>query len=104
FLDKTQTIQRKRKEFLDPSSRSNMARLNDDLADIHNIMKRNIEEVLNRGEKLDHVSEISRNLTSQAEQFKWNTKKLSLMALWQKYGLVGAMGLAVVLILWWKFF
>lgn len=30
-----------------------MARLNDDLADIHSIMKQNIEEVLNRGEKLD---------------------------------------------------
>lgn len=49
----TQTIQRKRKEFLDPQSRNNMARLNDDLADIHSIMKQNIEEVLNRGEKLD---------------------------------------------------
>lgn len=48
-----QVIQRKRKEYLDPQSRNNMARLNDDLADIHNIMKQNIEEVLNRGEKLD---------------------------------------------------
>ncbi|CAN0599352.1 unnamed protein product, partial [Laminaria digitata] len=46
-------IQRKRKEFLDPQSRNNMARLNDDLADIHSIMKQNIEEVLNRGERLD---------------------------------------------------
>lgn len=48
-----QVIQRKRREFIDPQSRSNMARLNDDLADIHSIMKKNIEEVLNRGERLD---------------------------------------------------
>ncbi|CAN0413385.1 unnamed protein product, partial [Hapterophycus canaliculatus] len=74
-----QVIQRKRKEFLDPQSRNNMARLNDDLADIHSIMKQNIEEVLNRGEKLDHVSEISKTLSTQAEQFKWSSKKLSLM-------------------------
>lgn len=33
-----------------------MGRLNDDLADIHNIMKKNIEEVLNRGERLDRKS------------------------------------------------
>lgn len=53
FIKFDKVIQRKRKEFLDPQSRNNMARLNDDLADIHNIMKRNIEEVLNRGERLD---------------------------------------------------
>ena len=34
-------------------ARSNTHRLNDDLADIHNIMKKNINEVLNRGERLD---------------------------------------------------
>eukprot|EP00752_Nemacystus_decipiens_P003245 g3003.t1 len=104
FIKFDKVIQRKRKEYLDPQSRNNMARLNDDLADIHNIMKQNIEEVLNRGEKLDHVSEISKTLSTQAEQFKWSSKKLSLMALWQKYGPIGAMALAVVLILWWKFF
>jgi vesicle transport protein SEC22 len=40
-----QVIQRKRRDFLDPSSRDNMARLNNDLADIHDIMKKNIQEV-----------------------------------------------------------
>ncbi|CAN0242868.1 unnamed protein product [Pylaiella littoralis] len=104
FIKFDKVIQRKRKEFLDPQSRNNMARLNDDLADIHSIMKQNIEEVLNRGEKLDHVSEISKSLSTQAEQFKWSSKKLSLMAMWQKYGPIGAMALAVILILWWKFF
>ncbi|CAM9399127.1 unnamed protein product, partial [Ectocarpus sp. 4 AP-2014] len=104
FIKFDKVIQRKRKEFLDPQSRNNMARLNDDLADIHSIMKQNIEEVLNRGEKLDHVSEISKTLSTQAEQFKWSSKKLSLMALWQKYGPIGAMVIAILFILWWKFF
>ncbi|CAM9252939.1 unnamed protein product [Ascophyllum nodosum] len=103
FIKFDKVIQRKRKEFIDPQSRNNMARLNDDLADIHSIMKQNIEEVLNRGERLDHVSEISKTLSSQAEQFKWSSKKLSLMALWQKYGPIAAFGLAIVFILWWKF-
>lgn len=53
FIKFDKVIQKKRKEYMDPQSRNNMARLNDDLADIHSIMKRNIEEVLNRGEKLD---------------------------------------------------
>jgi hypothetical protein len=39
-----QVIQRKRRDYLDPSSRDNMGRLNSDLADIHDIMKKNIQE------------------------------------------------------------
>jgi hypothetical protein len=46
-------IQRKRKDYNDPNSRQNMSKLNSDLSDIHSIMKQNIQEVLNRGEKLD---------------------------------------------------
>jgi hypothetical protein len=35
-----------------------VGQLNDDLADISSIMKKNIQEVLNRGEKLDRESYI----------------------------------------------
>ena len=49
-------IQKKRKEYADPNSSQNMHRLNDDLADIHNIMRKNIQEVLNRGERVERKS------------------------------------------------
>ncbi|CAM9275110.1 unnamed protein product [Chrysoparadoxa australica] len=104
FIKFDKSIQRKRKEYLDPSSRNNMARLNDDLADIHSIMKKNIQEVLNRGERLDHVSQISKDLASQAEQFKWNSKKLSLMALWQQYAPLIVIGGVVLCTVYYKFF
>jgi hypothetical protein len=51
LLDKF--IQKKRKEYTDPNSSQNMSRLNEDLADIHNIMRQNIQEVLNRGERVE---------------------------------------------------
>ena len=54
FIKFDKFIQKKVKEFVDPSSRSNATKLNSDLADIQSIMKKNIQEVLNRGEKLDH--------------------------------------------------
>ena len=54
FIKFDKFIQRKVKDYLDPSSRTNTSKLNDDLADIQSIMKKNIQEVLNRGEKLDH--------------------------------------------------
>lgn len=35
-----------------------MSRLNNDLADIHNIMRQNIQEVLNRGERVERTLSI----------------------------------------------
>ena len=46
-------LQRLKREYSDPSSRSNSSRLAEDLNDISNIMKRSITEVLDRGEKLE---------------------------------------------------
>lgn len=52
FIKFEQVIQRKRKNFIDPTSRQNTTKLNEDLADIQSIMRTNINEVLNRGEFL----------------------------------------------------
>ena len=93
FIKFDKTIQRMRKEYGDPHSRHNASKLNDDLQDIQTIMKRNIQEVLNRGEKLDHVSAVSSNLVSESKKFSWGAKKLNYMAMWKKYAPVaGGMG------------
>ena len=97
-------IQRRRKEFVDPTSRQNTTKLNQDLADIQSIMKRNINEVLNRGEKLEHVSNISNNLVAESKKFKWGAKKLSWQAMLNQYGPIAAAGLFVVFVLYMKFF
>ncbi len=46
-------IQKTKKLFQDTRSQRNLAMLNDDLAEVHSIMTRNIQEVLGQGEKLD---------------------------------------------------
>lgn len=97
-------IQRKCKEFSDPSSKQNMSKLNDNLADIQNIMKKNIQEVLNRGERIENVSNMSANLADRSKQFKWGAKKLSLQALYRKYGPIVAICLFMLLVIYIKFF
>jgi vesicle transport protein SEC22 len=59
-------------------------------------MRKNIDEILNRGEKLDHVSNMSQELRSKSKDFKWGTKKLTLQARLQQYGPV-AIGIVIVL-------
>ncbi|RHY26402.1 hypothetical protein DYB32_007640 [Aphanomyces invadans] len=95
---------KKRKEYTDPSSSQNMSKLNNDLADIHNVMRQNIQEVLNRGEAIDRVSQISSNIADRSKEFKWGAKKLSLQAMYQKYGPLVAIALFVVLVIYFKFF
>jgi hypothetical protein len=46
-------IQKRRRDYSDPSSTSNMKKLNDDLHSIQNIMRKSIDDILDRGNKLD---------------------------------------------------
>lgn len=46
-------IQKTKKLYLDTRTQRNLSKLNDDLAEVHSIMTRNIQEVLGQGEKLD---------------------------------------------------
>ncbi len=56
-----------------------MKKLNDDLQSIHNIMRKTIDDVLDRGNKLDDVAETSKNLASESKKYKWGAKQLSTM-------------------------
>ena len=43
-------------------------------------MKKNINDILDRGEKLDNVQNISQDLLKQSSGFKWGARKLTLQA------------------------
>jgi vesicle transport protein SEC22 len=104
FIQFDPILQRKQRDFVDPSSRLNSDKLSRDLSDITSIMRQNIEQVLNRGEKLEHVSEISNNLVSESKKFKWGAKKLTFQAMVNQYGPIVAMGLFILVVVYIKFF
>jgi vesicle transport protein SEC22 len=97
-------MSRTRKNYGDPTSKQNTTKLNEDLADIQSIMRTNINEILNRGEKLEHVSSISQNLVAESKKFKWGAKKLGFWARVNQYGPMVAMAVFVVFVLYIKFF
>jgi len=53
FLGFGKVLSRLRREFGDADSKANASRLHGELYEVQNIMRKNIEEVLDRGEKLD---------------------------------------------------
>lgn len=100
FIKFDRVIQKKRREYSDPNSAINMKKLNDDLQTIQNVMRKTIDDVLERGNKLDNVSEISKNIASESKKYKWYGKKLSFQALVRQYiPLVAVVALALVILL-----
>jgi len=104
FIHYDPVIQRKQREFREPKSQQNNSKLNDDLSEIQNIMKKNIDEILNRGEKLDYVSNISQELQQKSKDFKWGAKKLTWQARLQQYGPVVVGSCFILFVLYFKFF
>jgi vesicle transport protein SEC22 len=116
FIHYDPIIQRKQREYRDPSTAGNSnnsggggsvhqkSQLNDDLNEIQSIMRKNIDEILNRGEKLDQVSNISHELRTKSKDFKWGAKKLTWQARMQQYGPMLVGGLIVLMVLYVKIF
>ena len=102
FIHYDPIIQRKQKEFQD--ERQQRSKLNNDLSEIQSIMKKNINDILDRGEKLDNVQNISAELMSQSNTFKWGTRKLTWQARMQQYMPVIVIVLIVCFIIYVKFF
>uniref|UniRef100_A0A0D9ZE83 Longin domain-containing protein n=1 Tax=Oryza glumipatula TaxID=40148 RepID=A0A0D9ZE83_9ORYZ len=78
----------------------NLVKLNDELYEVHQIMTRNVQEVLGVGEKLDQVTEMSTRLTSDTRMYADKAKDLNRQALIRKYAPV-AIVIGVVLMLFW---
>mmetsp|Transcript_5168 Transcript_5168/g.10717 ORF Transcript_5168/g.10717 Transcript_5168/m.10717 type:complete len:227 (-) Transcript_5168:246-926(-) len=96
FIQFERQIQRLRKEFADPNSRHTMSKLNSDLQDVTTIMKRNIQDVLDRGDRLNRTYEASSKLMNDSMKFHGGAKKLNRMAFIRKWAPV-AIGVLLVI-------
>ena len=102
FIHYDPLIQRKQKEFQD--ERQQRSKLTDDLSEIQSIMKKNITDILDRGEKLDNVQNISQDLLKQSSGFKWGARKLTWQARLQQVA-PAAIGITIIsFVMYVKFF
>ena len=105
FIHYDPIIQRKQRDYRESNTNNaSRSQLSEDLTEIQSIMKKNITEILNRGEKLDSVSSMSHELRSKSKDFKWGTKRLTWQARIQQYGPMVVGFMIVVLILYVKLF
>jgi vesicle transport protein SEC22 len=71
FLQKTKV------RFTDPATKRNLDKLGSELKDVRSIMSSNIQDVLNRGEKLSKAAEDSHQLVEDSKLYKKSATSLN---------------------------
>jgi len=99
FIKFDRQITKKKAEYRDPKSSKALGRLNENLSEVSNIMRQNIDDILTRGENLDAVGRKGQHLRDESKKFKGMTGKLSFNTMLQKYGVPAVLGLVVVAII-----
>ena len=97
-------IQKTKKLYVDTRTQRNLNKLNNDLADVQDIMKQNIQDVLGRGEKLDSVVAKSSSLRDASGKYAKDARNLNMRAMLRKYGPLAVVMLLVLGVLYWRFF
>jgi vesicle transport protein SEC22 len=97
-------IQKSKRVYSDTRTKRNIQLLKTELEDVQQIVRRNIEDVIGRGAKLDHMNNLSNDLLQGAQKLKKNATKLNDMYFWKTYGPVIAVLAIVAFVLFLKFY
>lgn len=96
-------IQKTKKLYVDTRTQRNLNKLNEELSDVQDIMKQNIQDVLGRGERLDSVMAKSSSLRDASGKYAKDARYLNTRAMLRKYGPWAFVLLLFLGMLWWRF-
>ncbi|GAA6039733.1 hypothetical protein JCM8097_001376 [Rhodosporidiobolus ruineniae] len=108
-------IQRTKRLYLDPRGAeasgkgtaaghaSGLDRLNEDLRDVTQIMTKNMEDLLWRGDSLDRMSTMSSSLRDESLKYRKAARKINTDALIRKWAPLGGLGLFLFVFLYYRF-
>jgi len=91
-------IQKTKKLYLDTRSQRNMSKVQEDLADIHKIMTKNVQEIIGRGVIIEEATRRTDALVAESERYEKFAKALNSHMFFRKYGPV-LLVVAIVLLL-----
>lgn len=78
--------------------------INSQLQDVKNIMNKNINDLLNRGEELNNLQDLSNSLKEQSVKYRKYAKKINWDLLVKQYAPLGIVAIIILLIMyrWFK--
>ena len=93
-------IQKTKKLYVDTRTQRNLAKLNDDLAEVQSIMTKTIGEVLGQGEALNQMTNMSAALAAESKKYAKRSDNLHKQALLRKYMPFLVVIAVVIAVLW----
>ncbi|KAK5137043.1 hypothetical protein LTR08_001052 [Meristemomyces frigidus] len=103
FAEFERFIERSKKTYQDSRATGNLSRLNDELKDVTQVMTKNIEDLLYRGDSLEKMGDLSSRLREDSAKYKRAAVRINWELLLKQYGPFGALGLLVLVLLLWRF-
>lgn len=104
FMDFDTFISRTKATYSDARATQNLDKLNDELRDVTKVMTKNIEDLLYRGDSLERMGELSSRLRDDSKKYKRAAVKINWDLMIKQYGPFGALGLIILIFMWWRFF
>eukprot|EP00667_Euglena_gracilis_P021191 EG_transcript_23133 len=95
-------IQKTKKVYMDTRTSRNIDKLKEDLHDVQQIFRSNIEEILGRGERLETLSAAGSALRNESKKYQQQTVYMNRMAMIKKWAPLIVMALMLAFYLWWK--
>eukprot|EP01105_Mastigella_eilhardi_P018289 TRINITY_DN4224_c0_g1_i2.p2 TRINITY_DN4224_c0_g1~~TRINITY_DN4224_c0_g1_i2.p2 ORF type:complete len:239 (+),score=72.44 TRINITY_DN4224_c0_g1_i2:63-719(+) len=94
-------IQKTKKLYLDTRSQRNISKVAEDLRDVQKIMTKNLQDILERGDKIQAVAARSEELVSQTSKYHSNAKSFHNMMVLRQYApfVIAAIIIILVIIL-----
>lgn len=103
FNDFDTFIQRTKKSYENPRASDNLDKVQAQLKETTQIMSKNLEDLLYRGDSLEKMSTMSSDLKESSRKYKRAAVRINWELLLKQYGPFAALGLILLVFIVWRF-
>ncbi|KAF2156243.1 snare-like protein [Myriangium duriaei CBS 260.36] len=103
FNDFDTFIQRTKKSYENPRASDNLDKVQAQLKETTQIMSKNLEDLLYRGDSLEKMSTMSSDLRDASKKYRKAAVRINWQLLLQQYGPFAALGFIILFFLVWRF-
>ncbi|AET38631.1 SNAP receptor SEC22 Ecym_3127 [Eremothecium cymbalariae DBVPG len=103
FVSFDNFLQKTKKIYNDKRVQGNLDQLNSELLGVKQIMTKNIEDLLYRGDSLDKMSDLSASLRQDSKKYRKTAQKINFDLLISQYTPIALVAFFCVFLFWWVF-
>lgn len=96
-------LQKTKKAYSDKKVQDNLDQLNQELVGVKQIMSKNIEDLLYRGDSLEKMDDMSNSLKMSSRKYRKSAQKINFDLLVSQYAPIVMLAFFVVFLIWYMF-